>query len=232
MTKRIEFNREKAAQAIFGTIATPISTVVPVSEVLYKDPRFNGPLTQLKYTFDIATRNCLLREGIERLGDLLILTDAELLRIPNFTTRCLHDVQRAIEPAGFCTGMKLKLAEQKPAVLPAKANTPAFETHDEFTTIGGQTLPAGAVALMQSPEQAEMLITAAKKFFGVADDYIFAIKRLPPRVTDKVRTYPVYFSDAALDGLSQPSPLKRFQAAYSQLINPNDTKVSRRGGRA
>jgi hypothetical protein len=53
------------------------------------------------FDFSVRTGNCLKNEGIVTLNDLLMRSEAELLRMPNFGRRSMGEVNEALAQHGF-----------------------------------------------------------------------------------------------------------------------------------
>jgi DNA-directed RNA polymerase subunit alpha len=49
----------------------------------------------------VRSYNCLKREGIQTIGDLVSKTEAELLNIPNFGKKSIDEVTEKLESRGL-----------------------------------------------------------------------------------------------------------------------------------
>jgi DNA-directed RNA polymerase subunit alpha len=49
----------------------------------------------------VRSYNCLKREGIQTVGDLVSKTEAELLNIPNFGKKSIDEVKEKLDRAGL-----------------------------------------------------------------------------------------------------------------------------------
>jgi hypothetical protein len=58
--------------------------------------------------FSIRTNECLKRDGIVYVGDLVLKTEAELLRVPNFGRRSLNEVKEALASLDLHLGMEVQ----------------------------------------------------------------------------------------------------------------------------
>ncbi|MHC4566658.1 MAG: tetratricopeptide repeat protein [Planctomycetota bacterium] len=70
------------------------------------------------FELSVRSRNCLKKMKIDTLGDLLNITEAELLSYKNFGETSLREIKVILEPKGLTLGMALE--EKSPA--PAEAN--------------------------------------------------------------------------------------------------------------
>jgi len=66
------------------------------------------------FELSVRSRNCLRKMRIETLGDLLHITEAELLSYKNFGETSLREIKSILEPRSLHLGMALE--EKKPAV--------------------------------------------------------------------------------------------------------------------
>jgi len=62
-----------------------------------------GPLADSIDTLDftVRTANCLKAESIHTVGDLVKLTEMELLKIPDLGRRCLNEIQEVLSHRGL-----------------------------------------------------------------------------------------------------------------------------------
>jgi len=60
------------------------------------------------FELSVRSRNCLKKMNIRTLGDLLNITEAELLSYKNFGETSLREVKGILEPKGLLLGMALK----------------------------------------------------------------------------------------------------------------------------
>lgn len=67
------------------------------------------------FELSVRSRNCLKKMKIETLGDLLNITEVELLSYKNFGETSLREIKSILEPKGLTLGMALE-AEQLPSV--------------------------------------------------------------------------------------------------------------------
>jgi DNA-directed RNA polymerase, alpha subunit/40 kD subunit len=49
----------------------------------------------------VRSYNCLKREGIQTVGDLVTKTEAELLNIPNFGKKSIDEVKEKLDERGL-----------------------------------------------------------------------------------------------------------------------------------
>ena len=73
------------------------------------------------FELSVRSRNCLKKMKIDTLGDLLNITEAELLSYKNFGETSLREIKSILEPKGLILGMAL---EEK--------QLPSIETADEI----------------------------------------------------------------------------------------------------
>jgi len=57
--------------------------------------------------FSVRTYHCLKKSDIETIGDLLLKSEDDLMKIRNFGKKCLEEVVRKLEPLGFSLSPKL-----------------------------------------------------------------------------------------------------------------------------
>lgn len=69
------------------------------------------------FELSVRSRNCLKKMKIETLGDLLNITEAELLSYKNFGETSLREIKVILEPKGLTLGMALE--EKSPALAEA-----------------------------------------------------------------------------------------------------------------
>ncbi len=67
------------------------------------------------FELSVRSRNCLKKMKIHTLGDLLNITEVELLSYKNFGETSLREIKSILEPKGLTLGMALE-AEQLPSV--------------------------------------------------------------------------------------------------------------------
>jgi len=67
------------------------------------------------FELSVRSRNCLKKMKINTLGDLLNITEVELLSYKNFGETSLREIKSILEPKGLILGMALE-AEQLPSV--------------------------------------------------------------------------------------------------------------------
>lgn len=80
------------------------------------------------FELSVRSRNCLKKMKIDTLGDLLNITEAELLSYKNFGETSLREIKQILDPKGLTLGMALE--EKSPA--PAEADDQiAPESEDE-----------------------------------------------------------------------------------------------------
>lgn len=87
----------------------------------------------------LRAQNCLNKEGIARVGDLVSRTEEDLLRAPNFGSKSLSEIVDALAQMGLKLGMSLKgwppasLSSQPPAGSVLKQSGP-----DISSAVGGE----------------------------------------------------------------------------------------------
>ncbi len=91
--------------SIFVDIARPGPGGV-IGDELYDDetmPMAPSPEDELIEELELGVRsyNCLKREGIQTIGDLVSKTEAELLNIPNFGKKSIDEVKEKLEGRGL-----------------------------------------------------------------------------------------------------------------------------------
>ena len=67
----------------------------------------------------VRSQNCLRNENITYIGDLVIKTESEMLKTPNFGRKSLKEIEEILEHFGLSFGMKIK--EWPPENLPELA---------------------------------------------------------------------------------------------------------------
>jgi DNA-directed RNA polymerase subunit alpha len=67
------------------------------------------------FELSVRSRNCLKKMKIETLGDLLNITEAELLSYKNFGETSLREIKSILEPKGLTLGMALE-EKQLPSI--------------------------------------------------------------------------------------------------------------------
>jgi DNA-directed RNA polymerase subunit alpha len=78
----------------FGEVAPEAITEAPVMHGME-----NFPIEELE--LGVRSYNCLKREGIQTVGDLVSKTEAELLNIPNFGKKSIDEVQDKLTERGL-----------------------------------------------------------------------------------------------------------------------------------
>lgn len=63
------------------------------------------PCDQMEWS--MRTKNCLRNEGIGTLGELVIKTEAELLRCPNFGRKSANEIKEVLRTMNLHLGMSL-----------------------------------------------------------------------------------------------------------------------------
>jgi DNA-directed RNA polymerase subunit alpha len=99
----------------------------------------------------VRAGNCLEAAKISTIGDLVVRTDAELLRFRSFGKTSLQEVHRKLAEVGLSLGMKV------PGMGPGEEPGPAAEAPDEFARFTSAGLPgdmdaARKGAAVSSPE--------------------------------------------------------------------------------
>lgn len=100
----------KAIKNIAENAATEYRNITKLIDQLYAidNKKIDGsPKTPL-YHLEISVRllNCLKNEGLEFLEDIENLTEANLLRIPNFGKSCLDELKEIANDYGVVIGSK------------------------------------------------------------------------------------------------------------------------------
>jgi DNA-directed RNA polymerase subunit alpha len=80
------------------------------------------------FELSVRSRNCLKKMKIETLGDLLNITEAELLSYKNFGETSLREIKSILDPKGLTLGMALE-EKQLPSVEISEGN--AMSDEDE-----------------------------------------------------------------------------------------------------
>lgn len=75
-----------------------------------KDRYLDTSVDDLEFT--TRTLACLKDQGILFVGDLVVKTDVDLLKIPNLGRRCLNEIKEVLAIRGLCLSMKV--GEWKP----------------------------------------------------------------------------------------------------------------------
>jgi DNA-directed RNA polymerase subunit alpha len=70
------------------------------------------------FELSVRSRNCLKKMKIETLGDLLNISEAELLSYKNFGETSLREIKTILEPKGLSLGMSLEEKQLPSADLP------------------------------------------------------------------------------------------------------------------
>jgi DNA-directed RNA polymerase subunit alpha len=71
---------------------------------------FNRSLLKKVNELDLSLRasNCLARENIIYIGDLVTRSEADLLKTPNFGRKSLNEINELLKPMGLYLGMEVK----------------------------------------------------------------------------------------------------------------------------
>ena len=140
----------KIARDYFGQIADTVNTapqkVRPVEEPVPEPPkipqtgeipdeRYNHPIHELELS--IRSENCLLRGGIQTIGDLVHKSREDLLKIRNLGRKSLTEIEEKIAACGY-------------SLMPPR---PAEEKTDEDTAANAEQ-PAGSEAQEETPAEA------------------------------------------------------------------------------
>jgi len=80
------------------------------------------------FELSVRSRNCLRKMKIETIGDLLNITEAELLSYKNFGETSLREIKAILEPKGLYLGMAL---DEKQLTLDETLDSEAVEDDDE-----------------------------------------------------------------------------------------------------
>jgi DNA-directed RNA polymerase subunit alpha len=73
------------------------------------------------FELSVRSRNCLRKMKIETLGDLLNISEAELLSYKNFGETSLREIKTILEPKGLSLGMSLEEKQLPSAEMPDNA---------------------------------------------------------------------------------------------------------------
>ncbi len=76
------------------------------------------------FELSVRSRNCLKKMNIDTLGDLLNITEAELLSYKNFGETSLREIKVILEPKGLRLGMALEEKQFPPAEIPGVGTEP------------------------------------------------------------------------------------------------------------
>jgi len=82
------------------------------------------------FELSVRSRNCLRKMNIETIGDLLNITETELLSYKNFGETSLREIKTILEPKGLHLGMALE-EKQFASAEAAAAGTEEVEDRDE-----------------------------------------------------------------------------------------------------
>jgi len=82
------------------------------------------------FELSVRSRNCLRKMNIETIGDLLNITETELLSYKNFGETSLREIKTILEPKGLHLGMVLE-EKQFASAEAAAAGTEEVEGRDE-----------------------------------------------------------------------------------------------------
>ncbi len=66
------------------------------------------------FELSVRSRNCLKKMNMETIGDLLNITEAELLSYKNFGETSLHEIKLILSPKGLSLGMALEEKQAAP----------------------------------------------------------------------------------------------------------------------
>jgi hypothetical protein len=75
------------------------------SEIAAGESRFHTPISDLGLS--PRPTNCFQNAGIVLLGELVVLTEVDLLRLPNFGRKSLREVKEALADGGLHLGMRV-----------------------------------------------------------------------------------------------------------------------------
>jgi len=81
------------------------------------------------FELSVRSRNCLKKMKIDTLGDLLNITEAELLSYKNFGETSLREIKAILDPKGLSLGMALE--DKSPEVEEANEETEDEESEVE-----------------------------------------------------------------------------------------------------
>ncbi len=76
------------------------------------------------FELSVRSRNCLRKMNIRTLGDLLNITEAELLSYKNFGETSLREIKAILEQKGLHLGMMLEDKQLQPEAAPAEQASP------------------------------------------------------------------------------------------------------------
>ena len=116
--------------AVFAELETQEEDVVDIEETPV-DPVFLQPVDELELT--VRSANCLKSESILYIGDLVILSEAELLKAPNLGKKSLNEIKDILSSRGLSLGMHIpnwppqSLIEEREAAAAAAAAEAAAE---------------------------------------------------------------------------------------------------------
>jgi len=75
------------------------------------------------FELSVRSRNCLRKMNLKTLGDLLKITEAELLSYKNFGETSLNEIKGVLEPKGLHLGMALEEKQFKSAEISGQSAT-------------------------------------------------------------------------------------------------------------
>jgi DNA-directed RNA polymerase subunit alpha len=87
-----------------------VSTIVDAKkDVASSEPEFNKNLLKTIDELELSVRsyNCLKNENIIYVGDLVVKTEAEMLRTSNFGRKSLNELKENLKSMGLSFGAKL-----------------------------------------------------------------------------------------------------------------------------
>ena len=73
------------------------------------EPQFNPSLLKKVDELELSVRsaNCLKNDNIVYIGDLILKTEAEMLRTPNFGRKSLNEIKEVLAQMGLHLGMEV-----------------------------------------------------------------------------------------------------------------------------
>jgi DNA-directed RNA polymerase subunit alpha len=102
-----------------------------------------------EFELSVRARNCLKKMNIENLGDLLRLTEAELLSYKNFGETSLHEINNLLRKKGLRLGQK-----------PEEIDTAMFA---EVPAVAKVSVPPGSEVLLGKPVSEMELSVRARR---------------------------------------------------------------------
>jgi len=96
-------------------------------------PELNRKLNQPVEDLELSVRsaNCLKGANIETVRDLVVRSEAEMLKFPNFGKRSLDEVKSKLEPMGLSFGMNVAVAEPSEEQEEQEEEEDAYAAGDE-----------------------------------------------------------------------------------------------------